>query len=175
MNTAVAIIALGANLGNRQATLEEALAHLEKLDFHVLAVSSFYETVPVGYANQPDFLNAVAALAVPAGVSPEALLAQLLATETGLGRERSFRNAPRTCDLDLLFFENETRNSENLILPHPRWQERAFVVVPLCELLEKSYTKSAPWCLREPWVQIHRQSRMRLEELDTSGVRIYAG
>lgn len=172
MNHSIAIIALGANLGERRETLNKALAQLENAGFHVLAVSSFYETVPVGYADQPDFLNAVAALEIPAGVSPESVLAQLLATENTLGRERPFPNAPRTCDLDLLFFEDEKRQTESLILPHPRRHERAFVLAPLCELLENAQAQSAAWSLREPWNALRHESADFLATLDASGVRI---
>lgn len=157
MKTSVAIIALGANLGDRATTLREALRRLENAGIRVLAASDFIETAPVGYVNQPDFLNGVAALEVPSEVSPEALLYLLLETEQSLGRERPFPNAPRTCDLDLIFFENEKRTTEKLILPHPRWQERAFVIVPLKNLFEKAHSESQAWALREPWLALAKK------------------
>lgn len=132
----LAVVALGANLGDRAGTLNAALVALEARGNKVLARSSFYETEPVGYANQPDFLNATALVGVPETVSAEDFLAQLLAIETQFGRERPFPNAPRTLDLDLIFFENETRETPYLRLPHPRWRERDFVKIPLREMFE---------------------------------------
>ena len=133
-NLRFAVVALGANLGDRAGTLNAALVALEARGNKVLARSSFYETQPVGYANQPDFLNATALVGVPENVLPEEFLAQLLSIETQFGRERPFPNAPRTLDLDLIFFENETRATAFLRLPHPRWQERDFVKIPLREM-----------------------------------------
>lgn len=133
-NLRPAIIALGANLGNRAETLSAALADLEARGNVVLARSSFYETEPVGYLDQPDFLNATALIGVPAEISPEAFLAELLEIEKKFGRERPFPNAPRTLDLDLIFFENEVRDTAFLSLPHPRWRERDFVKIPLREV-----------------------------------------
>lgn len=133
-----AVIALGANLGDRAETLNAALAELEMRGNVLLARSSFYETKPVGYLNQPDFLNATALFGVPAKLSPEDFLRQLLAIEKKFGRERPFPNAPRTLDLDLIFFENERRDSAFLILPHPRWRERDFVKIPLREMFSQS-------------------------------------
>lgn len=157
MEKPVAIIALGANLGNREATLRLALGKLESAGIRVLAVSDFIETEPVGYTDQPDFLNGTAALEIPEALSPEALLELLLSTEIALGRERPFPNAPRTCDLDLLFFEDETRATPQLILPHPRWQERAFVLIPLADLFEKARAAAQSWGARQPWVSIRQK------------------
>jgi 2-amino-4-hydroxy-6-hydroxymethyldihydropteridine diphosphokinase len=128
---ATAYIGLGGNLGDREATLREAVRRLDQLG-RVTAVSSLYETEPVGYLEQPPFLNAVAA--VETSLAPEALLAALLAIERDLGRERTFRNAPRTLDLDLLLMDDEVIDSPTLTLPHPRLHERAFVLVPLTEI-----------------------------------------
>ena len=165
---AVAIVALGANLGAREETLRAALRKLENSGARVLAISHFYETEPVGYANQPDFLNAVAALEIVSEISPESLMAQLLEIEKKLGRERSFPNAPRTCDLDLIFFGTEKRDSATLVLPHPRWRERAFVLVPLAEIL----SAPAQWNASAPWREILSETRSALAVLDCSGVRL---
>lgn len=142
-----AVIALGANLGNRAETLNAALVAVEACGNTVLARSSFYETSPVGYLNQPDFLNAVALVGVPDNVGPEDFLSQLLAIEIRFGRERPFPNAPRTLDLDLIFFENEVRRTSFLMLPHPRWQERDFVKIPLREMF-LALGKQIPACFR---------------------------
>lgn len=130
-----AVVALGANLGDRAGTLRAALAELEARGNVIFARSSFYETEPVGYLDQPNFINATALVGVPAEISPETFLAELLDVEKKFGRVRSFPNAPRTLDLDLIFFDGETRNTPALTLPHPRWRERTFVTEPLAEML----------------------------------------
>jgi 2-amino-4-hydroxy-6-hydroxymethyldihydropteridine diphosphokinase len=126
-----AFIALGANLGDRLATLQEATRRLREIG-PVEAESSVYETEPVGFLEQPRFLNAVvqARTALP----PEDIVRRLLAIESAMGRTRSFRNAPRTIDLDLLLLGDETRDEPGVTLPHPRLQERAFVLAPLAEI-----------------------------------------
>lgn len=164
MEKPVAIIALGANLGNRETTLRRALSQLETAGIRVLAVSDFIETEPVGYTDQPNFLNGAAALEVPAGFSPESLLDRLLSTESALGRERPFPNAPRTCDLDLLFFEDERRATPHLSLPHPRWQERAFVLIPLADLFEKARASAQSWVTRSPWNSIRQKAAEFLQK-----------
>jgi 2-amino-4-hydroxy-6-hydroxymethyldihydropteridine diphosphokinase len=126
-----AFIALGANLGDRLATLREAASRLGELGV-VEAASSVYETDPVGYLDQPPFLNAVVQLRTT--LPPEEILRRLLAIEAAMGRTRTFRNAPRTLDLDLLLLGDERLNVPGLTLPHPRLHERAFVLVPLAEL-----------------------------------------
>jgi 2-amino-4-hydroxy-6-hydroxymethyldihydropteridine diphosphokinase len=126
--TGTAYIALGANLGNRLRTLRQAVARLRDLGT-IEAVSPVYETDPVGYAEQPPYLNAVVRLQTQLDAS--GLLGALLAIEADLGRIRSFRNAPRTVDLDLLFFDDLVVDTPGLRVPHPRLHERAFVLVPL--------------------------------------------
>lgn len=129
-----ALIGLGANLGDRQATLTAAVAKLRRHPcISELKASSLYETEPVGFLDQPKFLNAV--VAVKTSLDPEALLQLLMQIESEFGRERRERWGPRTLDLDLLDFAGEQRNSASLTLPHPRMLERAFVTLPLQELL----------------------------------------
>jgi 2-amino-4-hydroxy-6-hydroxymethyldihydropteridine diphosphokinase len=94
--------------------------------------SSLYRSAPVGYGAQPDFVNAVAAIETE--LSAAELLRELQAIEANHGRSRSFPNAPRTLDLDLLLFGDERVNEPDLIVPHPRMHERAFVLRPLTEL-----------------------------------------
>ena len=128
-----AFVALGANLENPVRQVQHAIAQFGALEHtKVLAVSSLYRTAPVGYADQPDFINAVAKLQTE--LSPHALLDALHAIENRHGRQRSVRNAPRTLDLDLLMYGTCVVNEENLTLPHPRMQERAFVLLPLAEI-----------------------------------------
>jgi len=126
-----AFIALGANLGDRLATIQAAIGALAKLG-KVNAISSIYETDPVGLTEQPSYLNAV--LELETELTADDLLAALLNIEREHGRERTFRNAPRTLDLDLVLFGDDRRKSERLTLPHPRMHERAFVLVPLAEI-----------------------------------------
>jgi 2-amino-4-hydroxy-6-hydroxymethyldihydropteridine diphosphokinase len=126
-----AYLGLGANLGDCRTNLRSAVDELRAFG-DLVAVSSLYETAPVGYLDQPAFLNAVVALETQA--SPTGLLQAVLRIERRLGRERSFRNAPRPLDIDLLFFDELVQDDAGLTLPHPRLQERAFVLVPLAEI-----------------------------------------
>lgn len=114
------------------ATLRTAVQRLDNLG-RITGVSSLYETEPVGYLEQPAFLNAVVALDTE--LAPVDLLQALLGIEHDLGRTRSFANAPRTLDLDLLLVDDVTLDTNYLTLPHPRLHERAFVLVPLAELV----------------------------------------
>ena len=113
------------------ATLLTAVQRLETLG-RITGVSSLYETEPVGYLEQPAFLNAVVALETE--MAPVDLLRALLGIERDLGRTRSFPDAPRTLDLDLLIVDDVTLQTAELTLPHPRLHERAFVLVPLADL-----------------------------------------
>ena len=129
----VAFVGLGANLGEPRRQVEQGFLELDAIAHtRVVKASSLYRTEPVGYAAQPLFVNAVAQLET--GLSAERLLAELQAIETRHGRERSFPNAPRTLDLDLLLFGNALMKTEQLEVPHPRMHERAFVLVPLLEI-----------------------------------------
>ena len=128
-----AVIALGSNLENPVQQVEAALAAIAALPgVSLLRRSACYQTVPVGYADQPDFINAVCE--VQTSLSPEALLAALLEVEQAFGRVRTFRNAPRVLDLDLLLVEGVVLDTDFLTLPHPRMHERAFVMLPLADM-----------------------------------------
>jgi 2-amino-4-hydroxy-6-hydroxymethyldihydropteridine diphosphokinase len=131
--TAEAFVALGANLQDPVQQVRDAIAELGNIEHTlVLAVSSLYRTAPIGYADQPDFINAVAKLQT--GLSPHQLLDALHAIENRHGRRRSVRNAPRTLDLDLLLYGIRVVHEGDLTLPHPRMHERAFVLMPLLEI-----------------------------------------
>ena len=131
--TSRAYVALGSNLGDPLATVQAAFAALRNLPQTVLvAASPLYRSAPVGLRNQPDFINAVAAL--DTGLDPEALLDALFAIEARFGRRRDFHHAPRTLDLDLLLHGDGIRDTPRLVLPHPRLHERAFVLLPLLDL-----------------------------------------
>ena len=124
-------VALGANLGDRLATIRRAVERLADLGT-VAAVSPIYETDPVGYAEQPPFLNGVVRLET--ALDAPKLMQTLLRIEVEFGRERGFPNAPRTLDLDLLLYDDLVLDLPDLTLPHPRLHERAFVLVPLNDL-----------------------------------------
>jgi 2-amino-4-hydroxy-6-hydroxymethyldihydropteridine diphosphokinase len=126
-----AYVGLGANVGDAAGTLRAAAARLRELGA-VTALSPVYRTKPVGYLEQPDFLNAVAGLAT--ALSPERLLSGLHALEDEFGRVREVRLGPRTLDLDLIWYEGVVRTRGRPLLPHPRAHEREFVLRPLCDL-----------------------------------------
>jgi 2-amino-4-hydroxy-6-hydroxymethyldihydropteridine diphosphokinase len=129
----LAYVGLGANLGEPRRQVETALTELGSIPrTRVLKASSLYRSVPMGYANQPEYVNAVAQL--DTDLDAPQLLAELQALEARHGRSRSFANAPRTLDLDLLLFGESTLATENLAIPHPRMHERAFVLKPLLEI-----------------------------------------
>lgn len=129
----LATIGLGANLDDPARQLEFAFAELGQLPgTRLVARSPLYASAPVGYLDQPDFVNAVARVSTT--LAPRALLDALLDIEHRHGRERSFRNAPRTLDLDLLLYGNANFVEHGLTLPHPRMHERAFVLRPLADL-----------------------------------------
>lgn len=126
-----AYIGLGSNLGDRLAILNQAIAHLATLG-SVTAISSIYETDPVGFVDQPSFLNAVVCLQT--SLTPADLLANLLRIEHELGRVRTFPNAPRIIDLDLLLVGGVVIHTTGLIVPHQGLHERVFVLVPLADI-----------------------------------------
>ena len=128
----MACVALGANLGDAVATVKQALRDVACLpDTQLFKVSSLYRSAPYE-AQGPDFINAVALLHTQ--LSPLALLHALQALELASGRERPFKNAPRTLDLDIVFYGDVELATHELTLPHPRWHERAFVLQPLAEI-----------------------------------------
>ena len=126
-------VGLGANLGERAATLADAIEQLDEIEgTRVMRCSALYETAAVGFTEQPDFVNCVAELATE--LAPHALLHELQGIEERLGRTRSIRNGPRTCDLDLLLYGDRVIDEPGLHVPHPRLHERRFVLDPLAEL-----------------------------------------
>jgi 2-amino-4-hydroxy-6-hydroxymethyldihydropteridine diphosphokinase len=160
---ALAFIALGANLDQPVQQVSGALRELDSIErTHVIVVSSLYRTKPVGYADQPDFINAVAQ--VETALSPRALLDQLHVIEERHGRQRSFRNAPRTLDLDLLTYGDLVLDEDGLTLPHPRLHQRAFVLMPLAEI-----APHAPIRGREDALEmLARLDRAGIEKISTA-------
>ena len=133
----IAYVGIGANLDDPAARVRGACAALGAMpETQLLKHSSLYRTEPQGYRQQPDFVNAVAELETRLA-APD-LLAALQALETRAGRARSFRNAPRRLDLDLLLYGGERIDQPGLVVPHPRMHERAFVLVPLLEIAPRT-------------------------------------
>ena len=129
----LAYVGIGSNLEDPRAQVLAAFQELDQLPHtRVVKKSSLYRSAPMGYAEQPDFINAVAE--IETSLSADEILVQLKAIETRHGRTRSFANAPRTLDLDLLLFGNLSLDTPALRVPHPRMHERAFVLKPLLEI-----------------------------------------
>ncbi len=127
------IIGLGTNLGNRKENLDKAIELLNNHEaITIESASSIYETKPVGYLEQDHFLNMV--VKGRTDLKPAALLESCQAIEKKLGREKTIVNGPRIIDLDILVYNKENRQLDNLRIPHPRMHERAFVLIPLNEI-----------------------------------------
>ncbi|MDD6728259.1 MAG: 2-amino-4-hydroxy-6-hydroxymethyldihydropteridine diphosphokinase [Eubacteriales bacterium] len=127
------IISVGTNMGDRKENIDRAIESINLLPYtDVIRQSSVYETEPVGYARQQNFYNI--ALVVESVFEPGEMLGACLGIESGFGRLRTVRNGPRIIDLDIIFAEDAEINSRNLIVPHPRYHERRFVLEPLLEL-----------------------------------------
>ena len=130
-----AVIGIGTNMGDRLKNISDAEASLNLLpNTKIINKSSIYETKPWGFSDQENFYNS--AVLVQTELSPNALLGALLGIEAAIGRVREFKNGPRIIDLDLLLYENEKMNTNELTLPHPRISERAFVLFPLNDLFK---------------------------------------
>ena len=157
-----AFISLGSNIGNRYDNLASAIKRLTSYSgIHLVNYSSIYETDPIGYEDQDLFLNMV--IEIQTALSPIDLLELCLEIELELGRKREIKWGPRTIDLDILTFNQENIESEKLIVPHPRMFERAFVIIPLLEIIHDS-----------PFLKIYKLLESSLEELpDKEGVRIW--
>jgi 2-amino-4-hydroxy-6-hydroxymethyldihydropteridine diphosphokinase len=150
-------LALGSNLGERLKHLREALKRLPP-EVELLKTSSVYETAPVGYQDQPNFLNMVCQGKTQ--LSPHALLRYVKAIERAIGRQATFRNGPRVIDIDILLYDQLCIQENELVIPHPRMAERAFVLTPLAEI--------APDVV-EP---IHHQTiRELLDKISTQGIK----
>lgn len=126
------IIASGSNIGDSVTTLKAAHAELSK-HFTFIAASRIYVSAAVEYENQPDFYNQVMEFEIPA-LSPDEVMDKLLSIEKVFGRHRDIPKGPRTLDLDIIFWNTTSLQTTKVIIPHPRWAERSFVVKPLQEL-----------------------------------------
>ncbi|MCR1798045.1 2-amino-4-hydroxy-6-hydroxymethyldihydropteridine diphosphokinase [Staphylococcus warneri] len=131
-----AYLGLGSNMGDRAHQLQQAIQIIDRFQhIDVTSVSSIYETEPVGYTDQPQFLNLC--IEIETTLKPQELLKRCLETEQALHRVRKIRWGPRTLDVDILLYGNEIIEEDNLIIPHPRIVERAFVLIPLNDIASK--------------------------------------
>ncbi|QQZ09515.1 2-amino-4-hydroxy-6-hydroxymethyldihydropteridine diphosphokinase [Heyndrickxia vini] len=156
----IAYISMGSNIGDREKNLKDACASLKDNGLELLAESSVYETDPVGYTDQGEFLNIV--VKVKTELLPEQLLKKCLEIEKELGRTRDVRWGPRTIDLDILLYNNENVETEHLVIPHPRMHERAFVLVPLIEIDPGAQLPNATIPLRQVLNEIPDKEGVRL-------------
>ena len=128
-------IGLGSNIDDPQQKIKDAINLIEEInDINIIATSSLYETSPVGFLDQPNFINAV--VQISSTINYNDLLIKLLDIELKFGRIRKEKNGPRTLDLDILLFDDLILISESLIIPHPRMHERLFVLMPLNDIDE---------------------------------------
>jgi 2-amino-4-hydroxy-6-hydroxymethyldihydropteridine diphosphokinase len=125
-------LSLGSNLGDRQAALQTAVDKLSRPDFHITKISSIYETAPVDFLAQPDFLNIV--VEADTELFPMKLLQRIQRVEREMGRKRLISKGPRTLDIDILFHGPFVVDTPELQIPHPRLRERRFVLEPLVEI-----------------------------------------
>ena len=161
------VLSLGSNLGKtsstnaRKSNLDRAIELLLENGMKIENKSSIYETEPVGIIQQPKFLNQM--LEVKTELSPQACLKIIQQVESELGRIRTIKNGPRTIDLDIIFYDNSIIFEKDLVIPHPRMHQRAFVLIPLAEILpdyiHPVYNKTV---------------NQLLKEIDTKGVRIWS-
>jgi 2-amino-4-hydroxy-6-hydroxymethyldihydropteridine diphosphokinase len=158
---AAAYLSLGSNLGHREANIASALKMLGQ-EAWILKVSSLYETEPVGYKDQPWFLNCVCS--VETDLSPQALLKFVKAIERKLGLREDIRFGPRLIDIDILFYDGLILDSPDLIIPHPRLVGRAFVLLPLREIAPELVHPLLRATIEELW--------QKAENLE--GIRFYS-
>lgn len=161
------LLGLGSNLGDKALYIEQAIQGLEKLPkAQILAISEGFDSDPVGYQAQDNFLNLC--LSVSCDLRPEEMLSSCLEIERQLGRVRTVKDGPRTVDLDLLFWSGGNWQTADLTLPHPRWAERTFVTLPLRQLLH------APALAKDPtWAWL--RSKVGTLPVDGSGLRPWQG
>jgi 2-amino-4-hydroxy-6-hydroxymethyldihydropteridine diphosphokinase len=140
------IVGLGGNLGEPIVILKAALNKIKKLGSE-LKVSRFYSTKPISAIAQPRFINAVCRFKT--NLDPHALFLKLEEIETTLGKVKKLKDAPRLIDLDILFYGCEIYEKEDLFIPHARWKERLFVLVPLLDLMEEVQVGAKTWNIKQ--------------------------
>jgi 2-amino-4-hydroxy-6-hydroxymethyldihydropteridine diphosphokinase len=155
-------LALGSNIGDRQANLGEAISRMTQSSIHVTKLSSIYETEPLEYLDQPWFLNAV--LLAETHLSPAQLLSALRRIESEMGSKKPFAKGPRLIDLDILLYADETIHTPDLQIPHPRMLQRNFVLAPLAEIAPHLRHPSWPANAAELLAHSPDKSLVRLRE-----------
>jgi 2-amino-4-hydroxy-6-hydroxymethyldihydropteridine diphosphokinase len=155
-------LSLGTNLGDREASLREALAQLGAAGIRILRVSSLYETEPRDVPDQPWFLNAV--VEAETKLFPKMLLARTQGIEQAMGRKKTRPKGPRTIDTDILLYGNSVIDTETLVIPHPRMHERRFVLEPLAELAPELRHPATRRTVREMLAGVQDQGVRRLGE-----------
>lgn len=139
-------LSLGSNIGDREKHLRDTIAHLESVG-HVVSISSFYETEPVEFIDQPSFLNC--AVALETTLTPEGLMAAILEIEKKMGRARTHPKGPRVIDIDILLFGNQIVSTLQLTVPHPAMDRRRFVLQPLAEIAPEALHPALRKTVRE--------------------------
>ncbi|HLQ74093.1 MAG TPA: 2-amino-4-hydroxy-6-hydroxymethyldihydropteridine diphosphokinase [Bacillota bacterium] len=158
-----AYVALGTNIEPRLDYLERAIKLLkDNKSLKIMKESSIYETAPVGYTDQSHFLNMV--LVVETSLSAIALLDACQAIEQELGRERTIRFGPRTIDLDILVYNEDVIDTERLTVPHPRMDDRAFVLVPLAELTDKAIVNESGETVKDKVAALDEESLREVKQ-----------
>ena len=161
------LLGLGSNIGNRTEFITHAIDKISHIPgLRLLAISDAFDSDPVGYLNQPNFINLC--IAIIYNDKPESLLRETAKVESELGRTRTVKNGPRTVDIDLLFCEQEIIRTDKLTLPHPRWRERGFVIYPLRQILQSpALVNETSWdWLRQEVAQIN---------ISNEGLRLWNG
>ncbi|HZH59047.1 MAG TPA: 2-amino-4-hydroxy-6-hydroxymethyldihydropteridine diphosphokinase [Metabacillus sp.] len=167
-----AYIALGSNMGDRERYLIDAIKKIhQQPDIKVVNISSIYETDPVGYTEQDQFLNMV--IYVNTDLTAFQLLSMLQEIEKQLNRKREIKWGPRTLDLDILLFNHENIEAEQLIVPHPRMHERAFVLIPLYELNQDVSIPNVDESILTIIDQLHDKEGVRIWK-QKNGVDVFA-
>ena len=127
------VLSMGTNIGDRKQNIEKAIESINSIPYtDVIKCSKIYETEPVGYPRQDDFYNVI--LLVNSEFEPHEMLGLCLGIEAGFGRKRGIKNGPRILDIDVIFAENEKIDTKNLEIPHPRYNERRFVLEPMLDI-----------------------------------------
>lgn len=156
------VLSLGSNIGDRELNLKNALSHIIRIpQISLIAVSNIYDTEPVGYIDQEPFLNLCTSIQTT--FNPKELLFSLQNIENEMQRKRNIRWGSRNIDIDIIFYRNEIVNEKNLIIPHPRYFERNFVIVPLLDICEKELMQKFKSLLSQDGrVELYREFNLEI-------------